>query len=90
VLDYFFVGKRSSTVAIAALLNAFEDQRCCEDLSAFIAPEEVEIVRDCQSRLRDLYNVPDQSVFDAQDSAAQHHTSLGRTSSPTCVTQNIM
>jgi Cyclin, N-terminal domain/Cyclin, C-terminal domain len=90
VLDYFFVGKRSSTVAIAALLNAFEDQNCCEDLAAFIASEEVEIVRDCQSRLRNLYNVPDQSVFDSQDSAAQHVTSFGRTSSPTCVTQNIM
>jgi Cyclin, N-terminal domain/Cyclin, C-terminal domain len=90
VLDYFFVGKKSSTVAFAALLNAFEDQNCCENLSAFIAPEEADTVKDCQSRLRSLYNVPDQSVFDAQDSAAQPLSSFGRTSSPTCVTQNLV
>lgn len=88
VLDYYFVGKRSSTVAIAALLNAVEDHNnCYDDLSVFIAPGQETMVRDCQARLRSLYNVPDQSVF---DEAAAHSVNMGRTSSPTCVSQNVM
>ena len=86
VLDYYFVGKRSSTVAIAALLNAVEDHSCFDDLSNFIAPGQEDIVRNCQARLRSLYNVPDQSVFDADNQAVN----MGRTSSPTCVSQNVM
>ncbi|CAB9511839.1 diatom-specific cyclin [Seminavis robusta] len=89
VLDYYFVGKQASTVAIAALMNAFEDHLSYEDLSVFVAPGQDELVRDCQARLRSLYNVPDQSVFD-QGSGAPQQPIYGRTSSPTCVTQNIM
>lgn len=88
VLDYYFVGKRSSTVAIAALLNAAEEQSCYDDLSVFVAPGQEELVRDCQARLRSLYNVPDQSVFDADPPASM--ATMGRTQSPTCVSQNVM
>ena len=90
VLDYYFVGKRSSTVAVAALLNAMEDHAgSCHDVLRFVAPGQEQLVVDCQARLRSLYNVPDQSVFDTQTEGGAADA-LGRTCSPTCVTQNVM
>lgn len=94
VLDYDFVGKRSSTVAIAALLNALEDQAGhCHNARQFIAEGEASAVLTCQARLRNLYNVPDQSVFDANSNPAtlaQEVDAFGRTPSPTCVSNNLM
>mgnify|MGYP005849321739 CR=1 FL=1 len=89
VLDYYFVGKRNSTVAVAALINALEDQKCYgANLSCFVPPGEEEMVQDCRDRLRSLYNVPDQAVFgsDTPEECQGHQ----RTSSPTCVTQTPM
>jgi len=89
VLDYYFVGKRSSTVAIAALLNAVEDAQVYQELAhAFVAPDQHEVVRDCQARLRSLYNVPDQSVFDSAATATDDYRIS--TPSPTCVSQGLM
>lgn len=105
VLDYYFVGKRASTVGIAALLNAVEDQRGSSgghagtmNLSCFITPGQEGLVQDCRARLRSLYNVPDQSVFGGSSEEGQEQQSAqdqaldahGRTSSPTCVAQSHM
>lgn len=85
VLDYYFVGKRSSTVAIAALLNALEDQRCCFDgLDCFVLPGHEEHVQDCRARLRSLYNPPNPNVFGGDEGEPEAH---GRTASPTGVMQ---
>lgn len=70
VLDYYFVGKRSSSIAVAALLNALEDQYYTNTTAATAAaahphvahkaisdlmvPGEELLVHHCQNRLRGL------------------------------------
>jgi len=91
VLDYYFVGKRSSTVAIAALLNAMEDHaEHCHDMRRFVAQGQEVLVAECQTRLRSLYNVPDQSVFEGAAAVQHSDMALGRTSSPTCVSASLV
>lgn len=56
VMDYDFVGKRSSTIAMSALLNALDEQQSDNnhilDLGSLVDPVEFEVVWQCRARLR--------------------------------------
>lgn len=97
VLDYYFVGHRPSTVAIAALINALEDDTPSSSssflqqnthnhgLDAFILPGEQPNVYLCRQRLNYLYRSTGVDAAVETDAASKQQYSDDRTASPVSV-----
>ena len=94
VIDYFFVTKKPSTVALAALLNAIEDSACGADCANIFSAEVKKStpidptgddVWNCRNRLRQLYaqggyaNQSNQSTDSRNDSISPVCVSYGVT-----------
>ena len=83
VIDYFFVTKRSASVALAALLNAMDNCRACvfetrhDFLNQLKALDDFDPndpqVEECRERLRDLY---EQGGYAANGVSASDHQEL--------------